>query len=127
MCVAHDGNGCIACLRAIDVQEAQFELGTPEARENRDSIYGIRSGLLGRAGPSVNFINAIGASFGVGEFFAMISGMRAPSRLINYYGHLARAATNTDEPAADCYYCKHIRGLGDRADVGRYIRRKKLA
>jgi hypothetical protein len=51
-----------------------------------------------------------------------VTGLRAPKRLITYYGHMGRLTTPTEEPASDCYYCKGLRGQGAQAGVERYVR-----
>jgi molybdopterin-synthase adenylyltransferase len=121
VCVAWDGIGCLACLGLLDMEEARAELSGPEARKDVAKIYGVDRQFLGVTGPSVVSINGVVASLGVTEFMAGVSGLRRPFRLLNYYGHLGRMTMNRDEPATDCYYCKGLRGTGERADVHRYI------
>ena len=121
VCVAWDGNGCLACLGALDLREAQAQLAGPEAWKDQDRIYGVERRFLGQTGPSVVSINGVIASMAMTEFMAAVTGMRPPFRLQNYYGHLGRMTISQDEPAPDCYYCKKIRGLGKAAEVERYI------
>jgi hypothetical protein len=121
VCVAWDGNGCIVCWSLLDTEEAQADLAGPSERRNRDAIYGVDRQVLGRSGPSVVSINGVVASLGVTEFMVAVTGLRAPKRLITYYGHMGRLTTPTEEPAPDCYYCKGLRGQGAQAGVERYV------
>jgi hypothetical protein len=122
VCAAWDGNGCLVCLNVLDVGEAQTDLLNPDARRNRDAIYGIKRELLGRSGPSVVSINGVIASLAVTEYMVAVTGIRPPQRILNYYGHRAIVTVSKDAPPPDCYYCKGLRGQGDVADVQRYIR-----
>jgi hypothetical protein len=122
ICFAWDGSGCIVCWGLLDIEEAQSDLAGPNERRDRDAIYGIQRQALGRSGPSVVSINGVVASLGVTEFMVATTGVRAPKRLITYYGHMGRLTAPLEEPAPDCYYCKGIRGQAGAADVERYIR-----
>ncbi|MDP9225949.1 MAG: ThiF family adenylyltransferase [Actinomycetota bacterium] len=122
VCVAWSGDGCLVCRGLLDLGEAQLDLSSPEARRDRDALYGVKRGDLGRSGPSVVSINGAVASLGVTEFMVAVTGLRPPKPALNWYAHLGRLTTPTDPPSADCYYCKGIRGRGDAADVQRYIR-----
>ncbi|MFQ5803613.1 MAG: ThiF family adenylyltransferase [Candidatus Methylomirabilales bacterium] len=123
-----DGNGCLVCSGVLDLAEAQQDLSRPEGRRDLEPIYGVDRTLLGDPGPSVVSINGVVASLAVTEFMVAVTGIRPPQRLLNYYGHLVphrgeRPVTvSVDEPWPDCYYCKAIRGAGDKADIQRYIR-----
>lgn len=122
ICAALDGDGCIVCYGLLDVDEAQLELSTPEARRDRDTLYGVKRAALGQGGPSVVSINGTVASLAVTEFMVTVTGLRPPKRVIKLYAHTGRLTVSVDAPAPDCYYCKGIRGRGDAADVQRYIR-----
>jgi len=122
VCIAWDGDGCLVCHGLLDVAEAQANLAGPEARRDRDALYGVDRAALGRSGPSVVSINGVVASLGVTEFMAAVTGIRAPKKLLTYYGHMGRLTSPAEPPDADCYYCKAIRGRGAAADVQRYIR-----
>ncbi|HXG06099.1 MAG TPA: ThiF family adenylyltransferase [Nitrososphaera sp.] len=122
ICVAWDGNGCLVCLDVLDVAEAQADLLDPDARRNRDAIYGVNRELLGGSGPTVVSINGVVASLAVTEFMVAVTGIRSPQKVLNYYGHRAIVTVSKNDPAPDCYYCKGLRGMGDAADVQRYIR-----
>lgn len=117
-----DGDGCLVCRGLLDLAEAQFDLAGPEARRDRDALYGIDRNVLGSSGPSVVSINGVIASLGVTEFMAAVTGLRQPKKVLMYYGHMGRLTSPTDPPAADCYYCKVVRGRREAADVQRYLR-----
>ncbi len=121
VCVAWDGNGCIVCLDEIDLQEAQRDLADSAVKRDVKAIYGVNAGLLDNKGPSVVSINGVIASLGVTEFMLMGTGIRAPRRLLTYRGNLGIVAVNADEPVADCYYCKGIRGRKEAAGAERYL------
>lgn len=114
--------GCLVCRDVIDLEEAQFELAGPDARRDRGALYGVPAEALGRSGPSVVSINGVVASLGVTEFMAAVTGLRAPKPFLLYRGGMGRLSSPTDAPQADCYYCDHVRGRRDQADVQRYVR-----
>lgn len=116
------GDGCLVCRGLIDLAEAQLDLAGPNARRDRDALYGIKISTLGRSGPSVVSINGVVASLGVTEFMTAVTGLRPPKRIIMYYGHMGRLTNPTDPPAADCFYCNAVRARRDDADVQRYLR-----
>src|SRR2546426_1752866 len=124
VCVAWNGSACLVCLGALDVQDAQRQLAGPKARQDEDAIYGVHRRLLGRTGPSVVSINGAVASMAITEFMVAATGIRAPLRLINYYGHLGKATVSKDQPQPDCYYCKGIWGRRGEAGVERYVLEK---
>ena len=114
--------GCLACRRLIDLEEAQLDLATPEARRDHEAIYGIKATALGRSGPSVVSINGVVASLGVTEFMVAVTGLRRPRPILMYYGHMGRLTSPTDLPESGCFYCDGVRGQRDSADVQRYLR-----
>jgi hypothetical protein len=120
--VAWTGNGCLACLGVLDRQDAQLEIGGPDAERDRNAIYGVERRLLGQVGPSVVSINGTVASVAVTEFMVGVTGLRSPFRLLNYYGHSGKMTVSKDEPQPNCYYCKSLWGREHEADVERYIR-----
>jgi molybdopterin/thiamine biosynthesis adenylyltransferase len=122
VCTSIGGESCLVCLGQLDVQEAQQELGGPDAQKLREAIYGIKKDELGRVGPSVVSINGVVASLGVTEFVLGISGIRKILPLITYRGDMGKALVSKDSPQSDCYYCKAVWGRGHKADVQRYIR-----
>jgi ThiF family len=122
VCSAWDGHGCLVCYGLLDVAEAQADLAGVGDRRNRDALYGVKRMALGRSGPSVVTINGVVASLGVTEFMVAVTALRAPCRVLTYRGHLGGVGVLKDEPAADCYYCRGIRGTGAGADAERYLR-----
>ena len=122
VCVAWNGQGCIACLEVLDVAEATEDLAGPRAKQERAALYGVKSEMLDRSGPSVVSLNGVVASVGVTEFTVAVTGLRPPNRLLNYHGSSGKVTVPQDPPRADCYYCQGIRGRSDAADVKRYIR-----
>ena len=122
VCIAEDSGGCLVCHDLLDVAEAQADLAAPEARRDRDAMYGIDRDALGRSGPSVVSINGVVASLAVTEFMVSVTGIRVPKNVLTYYGHMGRVARPVEPPNPDCYYCKSIRGQGAAADVQRYVR-----
>ncbi len=120
VCIAWEGQGCIFCYGELDVAQARTDLETPEARLNRDAIYGVPLNALDRAGPAVVSINGVVASLAVSEFMLGVTGIRPPKRLCKYRGNRGIVTVN-GEPAPDCYYCKGIRGKGHAAGVQKYL------
>jgi len=110
------------CLGVLDVAEAQRELAGKEAEEDRRRIYGIDVDALDAVGPSVVSVNGVVASLAVTEFMAFATGLRAPHRLLTYYGHSGKVTVSADEPFPDCYYCRAVWGAGDAAEISRYFR-----
>jgi molybdopterin/thiamine biosynthesis adenylyltransferase len=116
-----DDNGCLYCWGEIDMDEAEKYLDNPMAQKDRQVIYGLSKDELGESGPSVVSINGIVASIAVTEFVLHFTGKRAANPFLNYTG--SRGIVNKREkPKSDCYYCKNIRGKGDKADLERYLR-----
>jgi molybdopterin/thiamine biosynthesis adenylyltransferase len=114
--------GCLMCRGLIDVQEAQADLSSPKAREDRAAIYGVNANVLGRSGPSVVTLNGVVASIATTEFMAGVTGLRAPKPVTMYYGHTGRVTLSNDPPTPNCYYCSEVRGQRANADVYRYVR-----
>jgi len=122
VCAAIDGDGCLVCLRQLDMAEVQRELGGPEARKVREAIYGVDRHQLGRAGPSVASINGVAASLAVTEFMVHVTGVRKLHRLLIYRANMGTVSVSWDAADPDCFYCKGVWGLGAAADAERYIR-----
>jgi len=122
VCASLRGESCLVCLGQIDIGEAQLEIGGLELRETQEAIYGVKRQDLGRKGPSVVSLNGVVSSLAVTEFMLAVTGMRDPHRLLLYLGHLGKVVLSQDPPQPGCYYCKGLWGIGDKADVQRYIR-----
>jgi hypothetical protein len=118
--VLRDG-GCLHCRGVLDAKEVRRYLSPVEALENEDAVYGIRRSALGETGPSVVSINGVVASLAVTEFMAAVSGLREPARHLEYRGHLGTVSKRVDKPSAGCYLCEGLRGLGDAAQLERYV------
>jgi molybdopterin-synthase adenylyltransferase len=122
ICIALEGRGCLICCGLLDVAEAQEDLIGPESRRQREALYGVERAALDRSGPSVVSINGVVASLAVTEFMVAVTGLRAPQRVMMYYGQTGKVTVSRDEPAPDCYYCTAVRGQRETADVQRYLR-----
>ena len=123
VCIAWSGSGCLSCTDVLDRSAAEQELASPDERRRLADIYGIPKTQLDAAGPSVVSINGVVASLAVTEFMLGVTGVRAPKRLLTYYGRTGKVTERTNDPAPDCYYCKGLWGRGEQADVQRYVRR----
>lgn len=123
--VNFDDKGCLYCHDEISRTGVDLEHSSPEARKDREDIYGVSAECLGEAGPSVISINGVVASLAVTEFMVMITGLRTPNRFLRYYGNKDRGIVCTrEEPdISDCYYCKIVRGQHENANVERYYKR----
>lgn len=121
VCTAWKGDGCPICLDQLDLREAQKELETARARQDRVRLYGLTKEESGVTGPSVVSVNGVIASLAVTEFVAAATGLRAPNKLLTYRGDLGRVTVNTDKPRRDCYYCKEVYGLRGAANLERYL------
>lgn len=123
VCIAWDGSWCLCCLGGLDLVEAQADLISPEAKRDRDAIYGVPRKLLHEAGPSVVSINGVVASLAVTEFMLLVTGtINKPKKPLTYRASQGLVTIKTDEPTQDCYYCKGLWGKRDDADVQRYLR-----
>jgi molybdopterin/thiamine biosynthesis adenylyltransferase len=120
--IARRGEGCLLCFDLLDMREAQCEISGSEGRALRQAIYGIDKTMLRQSGPSVVSINGAVASLAVTEFMVDVAGIREPKALITYRGDMGTSTVSSDKPAPGCYYCKGIWGMGDDADLRRYIR-----
>jgi len=116
-----DESGCLYCAGEIDPVAAGIDLENPDARRDREAIYGVKKDALSGTGPSVVSINGVVASFGVTEFMLHVTGKRKGQFIRNYLG--SRGIINSrSKEHNDCYYCKSVRGTGDRANMQRYLK-----
>ncbi len=121
--VVKKGQGCLYCMGLLDMEDVRKYLTPGDQIENERAVYGIGKEYLKQGtGPSVISINGVVASLGVTEFMAMVTGLREPFRLINYYGHTGKIIQSKDEPQENCPYCQK-RGTGAKAEVERYIKK----
>lgn len=126
VCVAWDGNGCLSCLDQLDQDDVRLYLATQAEREQENAIYGIPRATLGDRGPAVSPVNGVIAALAATEFMVAVTGMRTPTRLIEYRAHVSKVMVDTDSPKPDCYYCKGIRGDPEAAYVKRYLKMPHL-
>ena len=123
VCVAWNGDGCLVCHDLMDLPEAQEDLLNPLAKVNRQAVYGMPVGSAGEPGPSVVSINGVVASLAVTEFMLAVSGVHGePKRVLKYDAKRGIVTRSQDTPRPGCYYCCWIRGIGDRANIHRYIK-----
>ncbi|OHB32997.1 MAG: hypothetical protein A2X79_00770 [Desulfuromonadaceae bacterium GWB2_53_15] len=125
ICITN-GDGCLFCLNQLDSADIRRFLATDEEQRNEAAIYGVPIGALGESGPAVSPINGVVASLAAMEFMVAVTGLRAPTRLLEYRGHTSKVLVGTDMPKPDCFYCKGTWGIGAEADVERYLRMPHL-
>jgi hypothetical protein len=118
---AFTGNGCPVCLGELDLDAAREDLSTPELRQQRDALYGIKKADLRGSGPAVVSINGVVASLGVNEFMVYVTGLRAPRALLTYRGDLGGVLVRKEPAPPDCYYCHGIWNQRERVGVERYL------
>ncbi len=116
VCVAWSGTACLSCMNELDPEESR----DANVRRDRAAVYGLPLAGHGET-PSVVSLNGIIASLAVTEFMVGVTGIRTPWPLLTYYGASGTVRVRTDARQG-CYYCKAIRGAGDRAAVRRYIK-----
>ncbi len=113
------GDGCLDCFDLLDRKAVRRYFETDEQRQREDEIYGIPLEALEIKGPSVSPVNGVIAALAATEFMAAVTGLRLPTRLQEYRGHLSKVVVNNDPPRPDCPCCKGIRSKGADADVER--------
>jgi hypothetical protein len=116
------GELCLLCKDLLDQEALRADFATEAQRQEDDRIYGVPRAVLGQGGPAVVSLNGILASVAVTELMVEVTGIRPAHRSLEYKGMMGRLVVDQDPPAPDCYYCKGVRGQGDRADLQRYIR-----
>jgi hypothetical protein len=97
--------GCLHCLGELDQNMIRRAQMNPEELEVEAKIYGVPVETLTASGPSVVNLNGVVASLGSVEAMAILTGLRAPKKLLNYRAHLGTVNSNKDEPLEECYYC----------------------
>jgi molybdopterin-synthase adenylyltransferase len=104
--VAGTSPGCLSCLGQLDQDEIRRAQLSDEELQAEATIYGVTVEALRGTGPSVVSLNGVVASLAVMEAMVMITGLRPPVKLQNYYGNWGgRITTSNDRPSSDCYYC----------------------
>lgn len=121
VCFVSNLSGCLYCLGELDIAEASITLAGPHQRNEMQAIYGVDTKYLGKTGPSVVSINGVVASLAITEFMVDATGLRQANTLIKYYGEQGIVRKSKDKGLSDCYYCQRIRGIGDTANIDRYV------
>ena len=114
-------NGCLVCHQLLDLVDARNDLENESARQDRANLYGVPLDALQGSGPSVVSINGVVASLAVTEFSVAVAGLRRPHTLLTYRADLGRVTVTGDIAPSDCYYCRDVYGIGEAADVDRYL------
>jgi molybdopterin/thiamine biosynthesis adenylyltransferase len=122
VCVSINGDGCLDCLDLLGKQAVRRYLESPEQRQAEDKIYGITRDALEVKGPSVSPLNGVIAALAAMEFMAAVSGLRPPTRLQEYRGHLSKVVISADKPRSGCPRCLGLWKIGREADVERHLR-----
>ncbi|WP_288903027.1 ThiF family adenylyltransferase [uncultured Sneathiella sp.] len=126
VCVSINGNGCLDCLDLLDRNAVRRYIESSERLIHEDKIYGISKTVLEEKGPSVSPVNGVVAALAATEFMVAVTGLRAPTRLLEYRGWESKVVTIVDEPRSECILCKGIRGKPEEADVERYLKLQHL-
>lgn len=122
VCVVYNGEGCLSCLGQINQEEVRRYLTTEKELDREASVYGVPTTALETTGPSVSPVNGVIAALAATEFMVAVTGMRLPTKLQEYRGHLSKVFVSSDQPRPDCYFCKCLRGTREKAEVERYLR-----
>lgn len=122
VCVSINGDGCLDCMDILDKQAVRRYLESPEQRQAEDKIYGITRDALEVKGPSVSPLNGVIAALAAMEFMAAVTGLRPPTRLQEYRGHLSKVVISADKSRSGCPRCLGLWKIGREADVERYLR-----
>lgn len=115
-------HGCLHCLGLLDAQEVRRFLSSAGMLANEAAVYGVDAAALSGTGPSVVSVNGAVASLGVTAFMAWATGLTLPYSLLTYRGDRGTVTRQMPSGPKDCYYCHGVHGLGDRADLMRYVR-----
>ena len=110
------GTPCLECINEIDPHEVNYFFQTEEERKhNRNHGYVQNYDL---PSPSVVFLNGLIASAAVSEFFAYVTGFRAPKSYLSYDGFEQKLVERKIRSDEECFVCSSIEGTGDKADIG---------
>ncbi len=124
--VAFVGNdhepGCLVCMDILDMEVVAKFLSNDNARRDRADIYGVEAADLDEAGPSVVSLNGIISSLGVMEYMLQATGVRPAKRKQEYRGNMGIVAVRNDIHPVDCHFCNLVRGVGDKANLERYLK-----
>lgn len=105
--VAGTSPGCLSCLGLLDQDEIRRAQLTDEELQVEAAIYGVPVDELVGTGPSVVTINGVVASLATTEAMVLLTGLREPTKLQNYYGSWqGRITRSGDIPRMNCFYCR---------------------
>lgn len=117
--VSIPGEFCLDCANELDMEAAKQDLETYEVRRQRVAHgYGIGTDA---PAPAVVSLNGVIASLAVTEFMVAVTGVRAPQRKLTYKGMRGVVHVTADTRRPDCMNCGYLAGIGDRADILRYV------
>lgn len=115
------GKSCLYCREELSLDEVRKNLQSEAEKKEEEAIYGLPKELLQGSGPSVVSLNGIIASLAVTEFMVFVTGIRTAKELLIYDGVRGIVTTNKDKPLPNCYYCYSIKGIGDNANIDRFL------
>lgn len=115
------GKSCLYCRGEMSMDEIRKNLQSEAEKKEEEAIYGVPKELLQGSGPSVVSLNGIIASLAVTEFMVFVTGIRTANELLIYDGMRGIVTINKDKPSPNCYYCNSIKGIGDEANIGRFL------
>jgi len=121
--VALPGTFCLLCAGEIDLEAAKQALESPEERAYREK-HGYGLGPQARS-PSVVSMNGVVSSLAVGEFIALVTGLRPPERMLTYHGMRGVVTKSSDTKRPECRICNDLVGKRDAADIMRFVDRSK--
>lgn len=119
--VSKNGNGCLQCMGLLDAEAVRKYLINEADLEREAKVYGIERQALGQTGPAVSPINGVVAGLAAMEFMVAITGMREPTRLMQFRGHQSKVTTSGDSPQPHCLICEGVWNRGNKAEVERYL------
>lgn len=115
------GKSCLYCRCELSMDEIRKNLQSEAEKKEEEAIYGVPKELLQGSGPSVVSLNGIIASLAVTEFMVFVTGIRPANELLIYDGMRGIVTINKDKPSPNCYYCTSVKGIGDNANIGRFL------
>lgn len=121
VCISVDSESCLDCYDVLDREAAAIDMESPEARKDREDLYGLERGEFQQTGPSVVSLNGIIASLAVTEFLVWVTGLRDPQKLLTYRGKQGIVTFTTERVNPDCYFCYELRGKKDKAGIKQFM------
>lgn len=123
--IARPGDFCLFCAGELDEEEAEAGL-KPDAVTRIRRQHGYGRGNVTSA--SVVTLNGVLANVAAVEFMVMVTKLRDPVRKRVYKGLDGGVMLrNDDPPDPQCYTCKALVGVGDAANLTRYLQTKTAA